>query len=115
MALAGLVTIKLIVMKTKAYKILKDGYWLADVVISEEGHFFCISDWGNWNFHWGHSGSGDFRKFLAGLGESYFVGKMQQGMAYVSHTIATQAAAKRFAANVLPAIKDVLNADKTEW
>jgi len=50
------------------------GEWLATVVISDDGYFSTVSDYGNYAFFWGDAGE-CFRKFLAQLGPDYYLPK----------------------------------------
>lgn len=96
------VTAKSYTLKTES------GHWLGQVVLTNDGAFMAVTDYGNFSFAWRHTGEDDFRKFLIGTEVDYFGGKMYQGMAYVAYGKKIELAAKRFAEKILPTLKDVL-------
>jgi len=49
--------------------------WLAEVVISDDGYFSTVSDYGNYAFYWSHAGDCS-RTFLAKIGEDYMLSKL---------------------------------------
>jgi hypothetical protein len=49
--------------------------WLADIVISDDGYFSTVSDYGNYAFWWGAAGD-CFRSFLADLNSGYLCSKL---------------------------------------
>ncbi len=51
-----------------------NGEWLATVVISDDGYFSTVSDYGNYAYYWGDAGE-CFRKFLSRLGPDYYLSK----------------------------------------
>jgi hypothetical protein len=57
------------------------GRWLAEVVISDDGYFSTVSDYGNYVYFWGSAGV-CFRSFLAQLDASYLLGKLSPKMEY---------------------------------
>ena len=59
--------------------------WLGQIVLTSDGSFMSITDYGNFSFAWRHHGEDDFRQFLIGLDKDYFANKMCQGMAYVAY------------------------------
>lgn len=93
----------------KSYTLLKkEGGWLGQVVLTSDGMFSAVTDYGNMSFAWRHYGGGDFRKFLIGLSVDYFGGKIYQGMAYMCYGKKYEQACMRFAKEILPALKEVL-------
>ncbi len=48
--------------------------WLATIVISDDGYFSTVSDYGNYAYFWGDAGE-SFRKFLCRLGSDYYLPK----------------------------------------
>lgn len=89
----------------------KDGSWLGQIVITSDGGFFAMTDYGNFNFAWRHFGDGDFREFLIGLNTHYFASKMYQGIAYVAFGKKIEKACERFAEKILPALQASLKSD----
>ena len=85
-----------------------NGNWLGQVVLTSDGMFASVTDWGNFSFAWRHYGYGDFRKFLVGLEVGYFGGKMFQDLSYITSTKAARDACNRFAEKILPALQKVL-------
>jgi hypothetical protein len=57
------------------------GAWLAEVVISDDGYFSTVSDYGSYAYFWSHAGC-EFRGFLARLDADYLVGKIKPGYVY---------------------------------
>ena len=86
----------------------ENGSWLGQVVLTSDGMFASVTDYGNLSYAWRHFGEGDFRKFLLSLNTDYFASKMYQGMAYILYGKKCENACKRFAEMVLPALQKVL-------
>lgn len=89
----------------------ESGQWLGQIVLTSDGAFMSVTDWGNFSFAWRHTGVDDFRKFLIRIGEDYFAGKMYQGIAYVAYGDKYKKVAERFAEKILPVLKEVLKAE----
>lgn len=51
------------------------GHWLARVVMTSDGYFSTVSDYGNYAFWW-HAFEGDFRAFFAQCDDGYVLGKL---------------------------------------
>lgn len=51
-----------------------DGEWLAMVVISDDGFFSTVSDYGTYAYFWSDA-EGCFREFLSRLGSDYYLSK----------------------------------------
>ena len=99
-------------IKTKTITIRDaDLSWLAQVVITSDGMFSCVSEYWNFSFAWRSVWQDDFRVFLSELNISYFGWKMFQGMAYVVHTKKVEAACMRFSEMVLPSLKEAMKQD----
>lgn len=101
-------------VKAKSYELLKNNGWLGQVVITTDGFFAAVTDYGSFSYTWRCFGEMDFRAFLSTLDEGYFSGKMVTGMAYVIHNNQVKTAAKRFTAEVLPVLQEVLKKDLKE-
>lgn len=86
----------------------ENGSWLGQVVLTSDGAFMALTDWGNFNFAWRSHGEEDFRKFIIRVEVDYFASKMYQGMQYIAHGKKIQEACDRFAKNILPTLKKVL-------
>lgn len=91
----------------QSYTLLDEsGQWLGQVVITSDGMYASVTDWGNFSFAWRSFGD-DFKKFLCGLNEGYFAQKMQNGMSYQARM--NKGACERYAAKILPALQKVLS------
>lgn len=104
---------KMITAKSYTLK-TENGRWLGQVVLTSDGMFASVTDWGNLSYAWRHYGGGDFRKFILDLNVEYFGGKMYQGMAYMIHAKKYEIACMRFAEKILPALKETLKAELEE-
>lgn len=70
-------------LKSKSYTLRDESdIWLGQIVLTSDGFFGSLTDWGNLSFAWRHTGKEDFREFLCGLNTQYFRGKMYQGNTY---------------------------------
>lgn len=79
------------------------GQWLGQVVLTSDGMFSSVTDWGNLSFKWGKP-SGDFREFILSLSIDYFAVKMYSGLSYIAHGPKFEKACTRFAEKILPAL-----------
>jgi len=89
----------------------ENGNWLGQIVLTSDGFFASVTDWGNLSFAWRSYGDKDFREFLAGLEVSYFGGKMYQGNTYILYSKKCQDACMRFAEKILPPLQKMLKAE----
>lgn len=88
-----------------------DNQWIAQVVITSDWMFSCISEYWNFSFAWRSTWVDDFRKFLLKIDESYFWWKMYQGISYIANTKKVENNCYRFADKVLPILKETLKGD----
>jgi hypothetical protein len=89
----------------------EEGAWLAQVVLTNDGMFASVSDWGNFSYAWrafGQKDGVDFRDFILKLNPGYFSEKMYIGMNYVVSTRKVEKACDRFAMMILPALKQAI-------
>ena len=91
----------------------KTGGWLGQVVLTSNGSFMSITDYGNLSFYWGSYTCEEqslelFKKFLLGLSVQYFAEKMFCGIAYINSSRTTFRACNRFAENILPSLQEKL-------
>lgn len=84
------------------------GAWLGQIVLTSDGMFSAVTDYGNMSFAWRSYGDKDFRQFLIGLNVDYFGGKMYQGMSYMLYGKKYEQACHRFAKEILPALQTAL-------
>ena len=98
------------------YSLRDNKGWLGQIVLTSDGMFAAVTDWGNMSFAWRAFGAGvDFRDFILSLGPDYFSSKMATGAAYAfgtSRKIYT--ACDKFTMMILPALKDAIRAEKAE-
>lgn len=87
------------------------GSWLGQIILTTDGMFASVTDYGNLSFAWRDWGYKDFREFLCALDIQYFGGKMYQGNTYILYSPKCKAACMRFAEHILPALQKVLKAE----
>jgi len=93
----------------KSYTLYDDnGSWLGQIVLTSDGMFASVTDYGNLSFAWRSYGEKDFREFLIGLNVSYFGQKMYQGNTYILYSKKCEKACYTFAEKILPALQKVL-------
>lgn len=92
--------------------VLRDEHkrWLAQVLITEDGMFAAVSEYGNFSYSWRNTNM-EFRQFLLSIDEGYFADKMQTGMAYILQNQKVATACRVFAKKILPALKNSIQAD----
>ena len=95
-------------VSAKSYTLFSEnGEWLGQVVLTNDGMFASVTDWGNLSFAWRSYGD-DFRDFILSLNTEYFGNKMFTGIAYIAHTRAVEKSCDRFAEKILPALQKAL-------
>ena len=106
-------------IKTKSYTLRTDsGQWLAQIVLTSDGMFASVTDYGNLSFAWRHTSEKDFRMFLVEINIDYFAVKMYSGASYVCNSRKTEKACNRFAEKIFPALQQALIEDiekNKEW
>ena len=85
----------------------ENGGWLGQVILTSDGAFMAITDYGNFNYAWRSFGD-NFKEFICNLNTSYFADKMCAGMAYVAYGRKIEKSAERFSEKILPALQKVL-------
>lgn len=99
-------------IKTKNYTLYaENGAWLGQVVLTSDGMFASVTDYGNLSYAWRAYSSDkdkDFRSFLCSLNIQYFGSKLYTGMSYILHGKKCEQACDRFAEKILPALQKVL-------
>jgi hypothetical protein len=95
------VTAKSYTLKTES------GNWLGQVMLSSDGAFTSITDYGNFSHAWRSYGH-NFRDFIISLEVDYFATKMFTGNSYINSGKRVQQAAQLFAEKILPALQKVL-------
>jgi hypothetical protein len=95
-------------IKVRSYTLRsKDGRWLGQVVLTSDGMFASVTDYGNLSYAWRSFGD-DFREFLCGLNVDYFGSKLYTGMSYILYGKKCERACQRFAEEILPVLQSVL-------
>lgn len=82
--------------------------WLGQVVLTSDGFFASVTDYGNLSFAWRSYGDIDFREFIIKLDVAYFGGKMYQGNTYILYSKKCERACYLFAEKILPALQNAL-------
>lgn len=97
-------------IKSKNYTIYDtSGNWLGQIVLTEDGMFSSVTDYGNLSNAWRSFGNGkDFREFIISLNTDYFATKLYTGMAYILYGKKCEQACKRFAEKILPPFQELL-------
>lgn len=99
-------------VKCKSYTLRdKQNRWVGQIIISSDGAYTSITDYGNFNFAWRSFGQGDFREFLLGLDEDYFSSKMIQGISYLVYNNSIKKQCEFYTSIVLPLLKEELKKD----
>lgn len=95
-------------IKSKSYTLRgENGEWLGQVVLTSDGFFASVTDYGNLSYAWRSYGK-DFRKFLCDLNTQYFGSKLYTGMAYILYGKKCEKACERFAEKILPPLQKIL-------
>ena len=96
-------------IKSKTYTLIDNGgHWLGQIVLTSDGMFASVTDYGNLSYAWRNFSDVDFRKFIAEINTDYFGSKLYTGMAYILHTRKCEQACKRFAEKILPYLQVAL-------
>jgi hypothetical protein len=84
----------------------ESGQCLGQIVLTSDGMFASVTDYGNYSFAWRAFGS-DFKAFLLSLNVQYFGGKMYSSNVYSgAYGKKFALAADRFAEMILPALQN---------
>lgn len=86
----------------------ESGQWLGQIILTSDGCFASVTDYGNLSYAWRAYGDKDFRQFLIGLNIDYFGGKMYNGISYMVNGKKHQEFCQRYAEKILPALQKVL-------
>jgi hypothetical protein len=94
---------------TQSYTLYTEkGQWLGQVVLTSDGMFASVTDYGNLSYAWRRYGEQEFKEFLCGLNVDYFGTKMYTGMAYILYGKKCEKACQLFAEKILPPLQKVL-------
>jgi len=83
------------------------GGWLGQVVLTSDGMFASVTDYGNLSYAWRAFGT-DFRQFILSLDVSYFSTKLSTGSTHISYSSKVDKACILFAEKILPALQEAL-------
>lgn len=102
-------------VKSKSYTLrTPNGAWLGQVVLTSDGMFASVTDYGNLSYSWRSTGYDDFRKFIVSLDIGYFGTKMYTGMSYILYGKKCEQSCKYYAEMILPALQATLKEDITK-
>ena len=106
-------------IKTKSYTLTdKGGHWLGQIVLTNDGMFASVTEYGNLSYAWRSTGHNDFRKFMSEINVDYFAGKLYSGLSYIVYSKKVEQACKRYAEKILPYLQEVLKEELSngvEW
>lgn len=88
------------------------GGWLGQIVLTSDGAFTSVTDYGNLSYAWRSFGDKSFEDFILSLNTQYFGGKLYSGMSYIVHSEKVEKACMRYAEMILPALQKFLLEEK---
>lgn len=94
------------------------GEWLGQIVLTSDGMFASVTDYGNLSYAWRAYGKLDFREFICSLNVDYFGAKMYTGMSYILYGKKCERSCMLFAEKILPALQEILKKEleqNTQW
>jgi len=95
-------------IKSKSFTLRgENGEWLGQIVLTSDGMFASVTDWGNLSYAWRHFGD-NFIDFICSLNVDYFGSKMQNGLSYIAHSGKTEKSCQRFSEQILPPLQKML-------
>lgn len=98
---------------SKSYTLrTENGQWLGQIVLTSDGMFASVTDYGNLSYAWRGFGD-DFIEFICQLNTEYFATKMYTGMAYILYGKKCETACNRFAEMILPPLQKMLREEKS--
>ena len=101
--------------KSRTYTLTNEnGNWLGQIVLTEDGMYASVTDYGNLSYAWRSFGKEDFRSFILSLNNEYFARNMAGGLAYIAYSRKIEKACERYAEMILPALKKALQQDIKE-
>jgi len=95
-------------VKASSYTLRGDnGEWLGQVVLTDDGLFASVTDYGNLSYAWRAYGD-NFKEFICSLNLNYFGSKLYTGMAYICYGRKYEKACQLFAEKILPPLQKIL-------
>ena len=82
--------------------------WLGQVVLTSNGMFSSVTDYGNLSYTWCAIGDQSFKEFIIGISEDYLADKLYLGISYIASSKKIRQSCKHFSSKILPALKKVL-------
>lgn len=82
--------------------------WLGQIVLTSDGAFMSVTDWGNFCFTWRSYGGNtlrEFKEFLLSINSGYFGCKMAEGIGYIVSARAVEQKCYVFAEKILPVLQ----------
>lgn len=96
----------------KIYTLRKaNGSWLGQIVLTSDGMYSSVTDWGNFSYAWRSTGEKDFRNFFINMDEDYFAGKMYSGITYIANGKKIRQACDTYAQEIFPALQKAIKAE----
>lgn len=91
----------------KVYSLTTEkGNWLGEVVLTSDGMFAALTDYGDFCYAWRAYGKDkSFEDFILSLDICYFANKMYQGINYIDSSYKIQKATQLFAEKILPPLQ----------
>ena len=106
-------------IKLKTYTLRgENNEWLGQIILSSDGVFASVTDYGNLSYAWRSYGTEDFRKFISELSNDYFASKLQNGLSYIAYSKKTMQACELFSKKILPPLQKALKEElskNTDW
>jgi|ERR1035437_2678633 hypothetical protein len=92
----------------KSYTLYSEnGSWLGQVVLTSDGLFASVTDYGNLSYAWRSFGT-DFREFIISLNVGYFASKMYSGITYICYGKKFEKSCELFAEMILSPLQKIL-------
>lgn len=99
-------------IKSKSYTLRTEtGNWLGQIVLTSDGMFASVTDWGNFSNSWRHYGDRDFREFICSLNFDYFSEKIYTGISYIAYGEKIEKSCKLYTQKILPVLQSALKED----
>jgi len=93
----------------------ESGNWLGSIMISENGFFSAVTDWGNFSYQWTLIGDITFKEFICQLDTHYFASKMVNSVAYTcGKSKKIKDACLRFSEHILPSLQEMIKKEEAE-
>jgi hypothetical protein len=86
----------------------ENGEWLGQIVLTSDGMFASVTDYGNLSYAWRSFGKDDFRKFICSLNVGYFGTKLFTGMSYILSGKKCEKSCELFAQKILQPLQKLL-------